>query len=157
MLPVQGEAKLIGPRDPRPLSRAYAVRRWGAEAGELDVDFVSHGVGVGTAWVRPARPGDRIHLSGPSAPKGLPVGADWWLVAGDDTVLPAIGRLLDELPPARPQVFTEIAEEVDRQAKPFERSVVDLFLWCHSLGGMMGIFFRSRVLHFHGLASCVFC
>ncbi|MET9972527.1 siderophore-interacting protein, partial [Streptomyces sp. NPDC006356] len=116
VLPVQGEAKLTVPKDPRPLSRAYTVRRWDPEAGELDVDFVRHGVGVGTTWAYRTRPGDRIHLSGPRTSKAFPVGADWWLVAGDDTALPAIGRLLDELPSdARAQVFIEIAEEAHRQ------------------------------------------
>ncbi|MEW2516988.1 siderophore-interacting protein [Actinacidiphila alni] len=116
VLPVQGQAKLIVPRDPRPLSRAYTVRRWDPEAGELDVDFVKHGVGAGTAWAYRTQPGDRIHFSGPSTSKAFPTGADWWLVAGDDTALPAIGRLLDELPPdARAQVFIEIADDAHRQ------------------------------------------
>ncbi|MFD5568964.1 SIP domain-containing protein [Streptomyces cadmiisoli] len=116
LLPVQGEAKLILPKDPRPLSRAYTVRRWDPEAGELDVDFVKHGVGAGTTWAYRTQPGDRIHLSGPSTSKAFPTGADWLLVAGDDTALPAIGRLLDELPPdARAQVFIEIAEDAHRQ------------------------------------------
>ncbi|MEV4031730.1 siderophore-interacting protein [Streptomyces umbrinus] len=116
VLPVQGEAKLIVPKDPRPLSRAYTVRRWDPEAGELDVDFVKHGVGAGTTWAYRTQPGDRIHLSGPSTSKAFPTGADWFLVAGDDTALPAIGRLLDELPPdARAQVFIEIAEDAHRQ------------------------------------------
>ncbi|MFI6874924.1 SIP domain-containing protein [Streptomyces sp. NPDC050400] len=116
VLPVQGEAKLTVPKDPRPLSRAYTVRRWDPEAGELDVDFVKHGVGVGTTWAYRTRPGDLIHLSGPRTSKAFPAGADWWLVAGDDTALPAIGRLLDELPyDARAQVFIEIVEEAHRQ------------------------------------------
>ncbi|MFD6531738.1 SIP domain-containing protein [Streptomyces sp. NPDC060184] len=116
VLPVQGEAKLIVPKDPRPLSRVYTVRRWDPERCELDVDFVEHGVGVGTTWASRTGPGDRIHLSGPSTSKAFPAGADWLLVAGDDTALPAIGRLLDELPPGtRAQVFIEIAEDAHRQ------------------------------------------
>jgi NADPH-dependent ferric siderophore reductase len=116
VLPSQGAAKLIVPKDPRPLSRAYTVRRWDPEAGELDVDFVKHGVGTGTTWAYRTQPGDRIHLSGPSTSKALPVDADWLLVAGDDTALPAIGRLLEELSAdARAQVFIEIAEDAHRQ------------------------------------------
>ncbi|MFD8692547.1 SIP domain-containing protein [Streptomyces sp. NPDC059651] len=116
VLPVQGEAKLIVPMDPRPLSRVYTVRRWDPETCELDVDFVRHGVGAGTTWASRTRPGDRIHLSGPSTSKAFPADADWLLVAGDDTALPAIGRLLDELPyHARAQVFVEIAEDAHRQ------------------------------------------
>lgn len=67
VLPVQQENGLITPRDPSPLSREYTVRRWSPEDGELDIDFVKHGIGVGTTWAYRAEPGDRIHLTGPSS------------------------------------------------------------------------------------------
>ncbi len=106
VLPVQKERGLEQPRDPRPLSRDYTVRRWDAATGELDVDFVKHGIGVGTTWAYRAQPGDRLHLTGPGSSKAFPVDADWLLVAGDDTALPAIAGLLDELPEdARARVF----------------------------------------------------
>lgn len=115
VLPVQKENRLDLPRNPRPLSREYTVRRWDAEAGELDVDFVQHGIGVGTTWAYRAQAGDRIHFYGPSSSRALPEDADWLLVAGDDTTIPAIARLLDELPDAaRAQVFIEVAEESHR-------------------------------------------
>jgi NADPH-dependent ferric siderophore reductase len=115
VLPVQRERGLSTPRDPRPLGREYTVRRWRPEAGELDIDFVKHGIGVGTTWAYRARPGDRIHFTGPGSSKALPVDADWLLVAGDDTTIPAIARLLDELPDdARAQVFIEVAEDAHR-------------------------------------------
>lgn len=115
VLPVQQERSLSTPRDPRPLSREYTVRRWSPETGELDVDFVKHGIGVGTTWAHRAQPGDRIHFTGPSSSKAFPVGADWLLAAGDDTTIPAIARLLDELPKdARAQVFIEVAEHAHR-------------------------------------------
>lgn len=113
-LPVQQETGVSSPRDPRPLSREYTVRSWSPETGVLVVDFVAHGIGVGTTWAGRARPGDRLHLTGPSSSKALPV-ADWLLVAGDDTTIPAIARLLDELPDdARAQVFIEVAEDSHR-------------------------------------------
>ncbi|MFJ5262109.1 SIP domain-containing protein [Streptomyces sp. NPDC088387] len=116
VLPVQGAAKVTVPKGPRPLSKVYTVRRWDPETGELDVDFVRHGVGTGTTWAGRTRPGDRIHFVGPGMSKALPAEADWLLVAGDDTALPAIGRLLNELPSdARAQVFIEIAEDAHRQ------------------------------------------
>lgn len=114
VLPVQKERGIDLPR-PRPLAKVYTVRRWDPEAGELDVDFVKHGIGVGTTWAYPAQVGDRIHFYGPSASRALPAGADWLLVAGDDTAIPAIARLLDELPDdARAQVFIEVAEDSHR-------------------------------------------
>ncbi|MEU1811025.1 siderophore-interacting protein [Micromonospora aurantiaca (nom. illeg.)] len=114
VLPIQQEKGLSVPRDPRPLVRQYTVRRWRPEVGELDIDFVKHGIGVGTTWAYRAQPGDRIHFTGPSSSKALPA-ADWLLVAGDDTAIPAIARLLDELPgDARAQVFIEVAEDAHR-------------------------------------------
>ncbi|MFC7619386.1 SIP domain-containing protein [Microlunatus sp. GCM10028923] len=115
VLPVQQERGVELPKDPRPLSKAYTVRRWDPSAGELDVDFVKHGIGVGTTWAYRARPGDRIHFYGPSASRSFPQDADWLLVAGDDTAIPAIARLLEELPEdASGQVFVEVAEDSHR-------------------------------------------
>ncbi|GAA2809262.1 siderophore-interacting protein [Crossiella cryophila] len=117
VLPVQQERGVDLPRNPRPLSKVYTVRRWNAEAGELDVDFVKHGIGVGTTWAYRARPGDRVHLYGPGKSRALPGEADWLLAAGDDTAVPAIARLLDELPAdTRARVFIEVAEDSHRLA-----------------------------------------
>ncbi|XVU27806.1 SIP domain-containing protein [Actinoplanes sp. CA-054009] len=116
VLPVQKATGLDLPRDPRPLSRVYTVRRWDPEAGELDVDFVKHGIGVGTTWAYRAEVGDRVHFFGPGSSRSFPHDADWLLIAGDDTAIPAIARLLDELPEAtRAQVFIEVAADEHRQ------------------------------------------
>ncbi|WP_433220978.1 SIP domain-containing protein [Dactylosporangium sp. CS-047395] len=115
VLPVQQAKGLSAPKHPRPLAREYTVRRWRPEAGELDIDFVKHGIGVGTTWAYRAQPGDRIHFTGPGSSKAFPAGADWLLAAGDDTTIPAIARLLDELPDdARAQVFIEVAADAHR-------------------------------------------
>lgn len=112
VLPIQREGGVTFAPGRRPLSKAYTVRRWDPEAAELDVDFVRHGVGVATTWAHRAQPGDRIHMGGPSSSKGMPVGADHLLVVGDETALPAIARLLEELPePARAQVLVEVGEQ----------------------------------------------
>lgn len=116
VLPVQGNGRLEWPKEPRPLAKVYTVRRWDPTTGELDVDFVKHGTGTATTWAYRAKPGDRIHFFGPHTSRTLPTDADWLLVAGDDTALPAIARLLEELPEdARGQVFIEIAEGEHRQ------------------------------------------
>ncbi|MFR4188365.1 MAG: siderophore-interacting protein [Corynebacterium variabile] len=53
-----------------------------------------------------------MHIAGPSSSRSLPEGADWLLIAGDDTATPAIARFLEDLPAdARGQVFLEVAEE----------------------------------------------
>ncbi|MBN9791753.1 siderophore-interacting protein [Pseudonocardia sp. TMWB2A] len=111
VLPIQREGGTAMPPGRRPLSKAYSVRRWDPATGELDVDVVRHGVGVATTWAYRAEPGDRIHMGGPSSSMGMPVGADRLLVVGDETALPAIARLLDELPEtAAARVLIEVAE-----------------------------------------------
>lgn len=137
VLPVQKDAALEMPRDRRPLSRAYTVRRWDPDAGELDVDFVKHGIGVATTWAYRARVGDRVHIYGPSTSRALPDDTDWLLIAGDDTAIPAIARLLDELPDgARAQVFIEVAEHAHRLELRVLRNVE--VTWLVRAGGEAG-------------------
>ena len=88
------------------------MRRWDPVSRELDVDFVKHGLGTATTWAYRAQPGERIHIVGPTTSRDLPEGADWLLIAGDDTATPAIARFLEDLPEdARGQVFLEVAED----------------------------------------------
>ena len=105
--PTQGRGVVRWPRDgAHILSRVYTVRRWDAEAGEVDVDVVRRVGGPGTAWVQRVRPGDEIQIVGPKASAGHPEGVAWTLAAGDETALPAIGRWLEEWPEgARGRVF----------------------------------------------------
>ena len=111
VLPVQKDGTVEFGKDPRPLSKNYTVRRWDAGSAELDVDFVKHGTGVATTWAYRCNVGDTVHIAGPIRSAALPTGIDWLLVVGDDTAVPAIARLLEELPAgARAQVFIEIAE-----------------------------------------------
>ncbi|GEM_PF-768145 len=73
---------------------------------------MKHGLGTATTWAYRAQPGERIHIAGQSSSRSLPEGADWLLIAGDDTATPAIARFLEDLPAdARGQVFLEVAEE----------------------------------------------
>ncbi|MFF0817409.1 siderophore-interacting protein [Rhodococcus sp. NPDC003318] len=95
VLPEQHDGHLHWPRKPAPVARAYTVRRFDADLGELDLDFVVHGHGVAGNWARDAKPGDVLHLAGPKASTIPPVGAEWWLLAGDETALPAVGRYVE--------------------------------------------------------------
>jgi NADPH-dependent ferric siderophore reductase len=112
VLPMRKEGGIRFPKERRPLGKSYTVRRWDASTRELDVDFVKHGLGTATTWAYRAQPGERIHIAGPTTSKGLPEGADWLLIAGDDTATPAIAHFLEVLPAdTRGQVFIEVAED----------------------------------------------
>lgn len=94
-LPEQHDGHLHWPRKPAPVARAYTVRRFDPVAGELDLDFVLHGHGPAGNWARTAEPGSVLHLAGPKVAIIPPQGADWWLLAGDETALPALGRFVE--------------------------------------------------------------
>ena len=101
--------------DKRPTVRTYTIRKIDAAAGTFDADFVLHGDhSVGSRWAMNARPGDIVGVRGPT---GRPIAeADWYLLVGDETALPAIARHLEALAAsARGVALIEVADETERQ------------------------------------------
>lgn len=98
-----------------PVWRRYTVRSVDRARGTIDVDFFLHGSrGPGTSWARKARPGDMAGAAGPSG--GGIAKASWYLLAGDETALPAISRILEGLPAtARGTVAIEVDSDIERQ------------------------------------------
>lgn len=99
------------------LRRNYTVRAIRPEGDEVDVDFLLHDHGVAMDWVRGAASGDRLawwdQIGSCYAP---PAATDWQLLVGDAAALPAIGRIVEELPAgARAVVVAEVFDEADRQ------------------------------------------
>ena len=101
------------PVDERFVMRTYTVRALRPEVAELDIEFVLHGVnGPASAWVSEARPGDEIGLLLPFAvdmtsTKGLlhsgvdyvpPATSVRRILVADETALPALAGILEELP-----------------------------------------------------------
>lgn len=123
--PTQADGVLNWPRGHEHLLfRTYTIRRWDPIAGEIDLDFVKHGVGPATTWAYRVQPGETIRWAGPKSSAHHPQDVDWTLVAGDETALPAIGRWLEEWPAgARGQVFIEVAEDTHRQDLPVPEGV----------------------------------
>ena len=66
--------------------------------GEVDIDFVLHGGDgmPGARFAAEAAPGEIVGMTGPGGGTAGP--ADWYLLAGDETALPAIGRIVESLP-----------------------------------------------------------
>ncbi len=75
-------------------TRYYTIRKIGA--GWFDVDFVLHDSGPGASFARRAVPGMRCGVSGPCGLGIKP--AARYLLAGDETALPAIARIAESLP-----------------------------------------------------------
>jgi len=101
--------------DNAPVVRKYTIRHIDTEAGTLSIDFVRHDdAGPGAAFAARARIGDRIGMAGPGG-RGLRE-ADWYLFMGDETALPAIGRMLAHLPEtARGLAYIEVADAGEEQ------------------------------------------
>jgi NADPH-dependent ferric siderophore reductase len=112
------QAFLAIPADERPWMRGFTVRRHDPMRGEIDVDFVLHGdAGPAVRWARSAAPGQLLGRYGPSRIYARPLAAaEWYLFAGDETALPAIGSLLESLPEtARALVYAEVADPAEEQ------------------------------------------
>ncbi|MFE9775385.1 siderophore-interacting protein [Streptomyces sp. NPDC005931] len=144
------QAFLAIPEDERPWMRSFTLRRRVPGTRTVEIDFVLHGdTGPATGWAGSARPGDRLGMVGPSAVYARPVSltdsiaaADWLLLAGDETALPAIGTLLEALPKeARALVYIEVADHTEQQS--FETAGDVTVHWLYRDGTPPG---RSEVL-----------
>jgi len=104
--------------DERPKVRTYTVRAWDADRGLLTIDFVVHGdEGVAGPWAAAAVPGDTIQLRGPGGGYAPDPDADWHLLAGDISVVPAISASLARIPAGRPvHVFLQVHGPEERVA-----------------------------------------
>lgn len=113
---IGSNGQLIWPEGPsRPTLRKYTVRAIDPAAGHLDIDFVIHEEpGPGADFAMRAQPGDMIGMVGPG---GLGYReADWYLLIGDETAVPAIARLLAAMPDtAKGTVLIELADVADCQ------------------------------------------
>jgi NADPH-dependent ferric siderophore reductase len=79
--------------------RTYTALFPDVAAGTLAIDFVTHGdLGVAGPWAQAARPGDRLVVRGPGGAFRPDPSADWHLLVGDESAVPAITAALDALP-----------------------------------------------------------
>jgi NADPH-dependent ferric siderophore reductase len=103
------------PAAKQPVIRTMTVRRADAVAREIAIDVVVHGEhGAAGQWAATAQPRQPVYLMGPSGAYSPDPAADWHLLAGDETALPAISVALEALPPnAIGQTFIEIAGPED--------------------------------------------
>jgi NADPH-dependent ferric siderophore reductase len=117
--PGSDEPPVVTPDGPRPTTRTYTPRRFDAERGTLEIDFVLHGEGPGSSWAATARPGQRIVLMGPARGYAVDPEAAWYVLAGDEAALPAIETLLEAIPAAIPvRVVLEVAAADEERTLP---------------------------------------
>ncbi|MEE1752575.1 siderophore-interacting protein [Streptomyces sp. SP18CS02] len=126
------------PRDQWPLNRTYTVRAWDRDQSELTVDFVVHGdEGVAGPWAARAQVGETIRFLGPGGGYAPDPAADWHLLAGDESALPAIAASLEAMTEgAVVHAFIEVEgpEEEQKIAVPNGADV----RWLHRAGRPVG-------------------
>jgi NADPH-dependent ferric siderophore reductase len=117
-----------------PARRRYTVRTWEPDRERLSIDFVVHGdVGIAGAWAVHAEPGDVLVLEGPSGGYRPDPQADWLLMVGDESALPAIAASLEVVPPGTPAVVRVLCDGPDHQMEIDCPGDLDL-AWVHRLG-----------------------
>ncbi|MDJ0463301.1 siderophore-interacting protein [Streptomyces sp. H27-C3] len=105
------------PSEQWPATRAYTVRSWDATARELAVDFVVHGdEGLAGPWAALVRPGETVRFLGPGGGYVPDAAADWHLLVGDESALPAIAASLERMRAgAVVRAFVEVANAEEEQ------------------------------------------
>lgn len=105
-----------------PVVRTYTALHPDVAAGTLDLDFVVHGdEGVAGPWAANARAGDILLANGPGGAYRPDPEADWHLLVGDESALPAVSAALEALPAdavARVVVLVDSVEHEPQVALP---------------------------------------
>jgi len=97
-------------------NRPYTIRRWNQTTCEMVIDIVAHEGGVAASWAMNAKVGDVVGICNPEGRFWIPKGSQWVLMLTDMTGLPAVGRILEELPVGfKAIVHVEVPSDEDRQ------------------------------------------
>ncbi|HEU5007226.1 MAG TPA: siderophore-interacting protein [Jatrophihabitantaceae bacterium] len=102
----------------RRVKRRYTIRTARPDTGELDLDVLLHGNWAGSSWGATAAPGDSVAFQGPRGKLQLP-SADWHLLVGDESALPAIAAICESLPSGEAAVAViEVQDAADELPIP---------------------------------------
>jgi NADPH-dependent ferric siderophore reductase len=90
--------KLYVPGDEGDLEgRDFTPRYFDADAKRLTIDIALHAAGPAVRWAEQAQIGDPVAIGGPRGSLMIADDFDWWLLVGDETALPSIGRRVEGL------------------------------------------------------------
>jgi NADPH-dependent ferric siderophore reductase len=112
-----------------PSMRDFTPRSFDTGQGRLVIDFALHEAGPATGWAAAAKVGDTLEIGGPRGSAVIPDDFDWYLLIGDETALPAIGRRVEELRPDVP-VTTIVAVASLEEAQTFKTRANWTPVWC---------------------------
>ncbi len=122
--------KIFVPAGGEAARRDYTPRAFDRDARTLTLDFAVHEAGPATRWAIEAKPGDVLDIGGPRGSMVISPTFAWWLLVGDETALPAIGRRLEELP-AGPKAISVVAVTGADEQQAFTSAAEHRALWVH--------------------------
>ena len=107
------------PPEDMPVVRTYTALFPDVDAGTLAIDFVVHGdEGVAGPWAQRAAAGDVLLANGPGGAYRPDPDADWHLLVGDESAVPAITAALAVLPEDAVVRVVVLVDSARRRAGP---------------------------------------
>ncbi len=113
-------------------ARDFTPRHFDAEAKKLTVDIALHSGGPAIRWAEQAQAGDVVEISGPRGSLMISDDFDWWLLIGDETALPSIGRRVEGLA-AGVHAITLVAVAGAAEEQVFNTRADHQAVWVHRL------------------------
>jgi NADPH-dependent ferric siderophore reductase len=96
----------------RPIIRTFTPRFWDPDTLELVLDIVLHEGGTTSRWASACEPGAEAAVSGPGRGYELDPAAARYVLAGDETAIPAICQLIEHIPTGTPvEAIIEVTTE----------------------------------------------
>lgn len=97
--------------------RSYTIRHFDTTSKHLAIDFaVNDHNGTISGWALEAKQGDYVGIGGPGPIKHTDFKADWHLIVGDFTALPAIAATVERLPAdSKGYIIVQIPTAEDKQ------------------------------------------
>ncbi len=110
VIPTWRGNEFLLPDNVKPTIRTFTPSAFDPVALELDIDVVIHGHGPASDWAAGAIPGAPAAVSGPGRGYTVDPSASRFVIAGDESAIPAIRQVVDALPVrATAVVFVEVS------------------------------------------------
>jgi NADPH-dependent ferric siderophore reductase len=139
-----GEGEPPG-NEARYLRRTFTPRRFDPSTGDLEIEIVLHGSGVAADWARTAAPGDPVVISGAGG-RYRPAAVDGrFVIAVDDTGVPAAGTVIEALPATTAVTVLCEVSDADDERPVADRDVAVEWLHRDSAGAQPGALLEARV------------
>jgi NADPH-dependent ferric siderophore reductase len=138
------------------VSRDYTPRAFDTARGMMTIDFALHDSGCATDWATGAKPGDILEIGGPRGSAVIADDFDSYLLIGDETALPAIGRRVEEFGEGQ-SVTTLVVLDDPKDQQTFKTRAKWTPIWaCRTGVGDDAALLRRELAGLHALPGDTF-